>query len=95
MPTYQDVSMTPNINASRSTGGVKEVPRAISPNSLSSGVPETVIGEYVVVKGELEFDRLLRIDGLFEGKLVSEVTIAVILCYYYLFNFNYSKHCII
>jgi cytoskeletal protein CcmA (bactofilin family) len=35
-------------------------------------VPETVIGEYVNVKGELAFDRLLRIDGCFEGKLVSD-----------------------
>jgi cytoskeletal protein CcmA (bactofilin family) len=31
-----------------------------------------VIGEYVNVKGELAFDRLLRIDGCFEGKLVSD-----------------------
>jgi cytoskeletal protein CcmA (bactofilin family) len=48
-------------------------PRAISPNTLDEGVPETTIGEYVTVKGELEFDRLLRIDGSFEGRLVSEV----------------------
>lgn len=35
-------------------------------------MPETVIGEYVNVKGELAFDRLLRIDGCFEGKLISD-----------------------
>ena len=73
MPTYQDVSVTPSAHATRPGAQKDAAPRAISPNSLPSGTPETVIGEYVVVKGELEFDRLLRIDGLFEGKLISEV----------------------
>jgi hypothetical protein len=73
MPTYQDVSVTPTAHATRSSAQKDSGPRAISPSSLPSGTPETVIGEYVVVKGELEFDRLLRIDGLFEGKLISEV----------------------
>lgn len=33
--------------------------------------PETTLGEKVAVKGYLAFERLLRIDGKFEGELVS------------------------
>lgn len=33
--------------------------------------PETIIGKEVSIKGELSFDKLLRIDGRFEGTLVS------------------------
>lgn len=34
--------------------------------------PETVLGEKVSVKGTLSFEKLLRIDGSFEGELISE-----------------------
>lgn len=34
--------------------------------------PETVIGENVQMKGELTFKTLLRIDGIFEGELISD-----------------------
>ena len=34
--------------------------------------PDTVIGEKVSIKGELAFDTLLRIDGNFEGQLLSK-----------------------
>ena len=74
-PTYQDVSSTPNLHESRSSHKDISAPRAITPTTLDEGVPETTIGEYVTVKGELEFDRLLRIDGSFEGKLMSEVCV--------------------
>jgi cytoskeletal protein CcmA (bactofilin family) len=37
-----------------------------------SDVPETILGEKVSVKGTLTFDRLLRIDGSFEGELISD-----------------------
>lgn len=30
-------------------------------------IPESIIGEGVNIQGELQFDRLLRIDGTFEG----------------------------
>lgn len=76
-PTYQDVSSTPNLQEVHSrSAALKDsaMPRPISPTSLEEGIPETTIGEYVTVKGELEFDRLLRIDGSFEGRLISEVT---------------------
>jgi cytoskeletal protein CcmA (bactofilin family) len=33
--------------------------------------PETIIGENVHVKGELRFESLLRVDGTFEGELIS------------------------
>ena len=41
------------------------------PVALSSEEPETTLGEGVTFKGELSFQRLLRIDGHFEGKLTS------------------------
>jgi cytoskeletal protein CcmA (bactofilin family) len=34
--------------------------------------PETVLGEKVSVKGTLTFQKLLRVDGTFEGELISE-----------------------
>ncbi len=34
--------------------------------------PETTLGEGVTFRGELSFERLLRIDGTFEGKLLSQ-----------------------
>ena len=36
-------------------------------------MPETIIGETVVVKGELKFERLLRINGICTGQLISQV----------------------
>ena len=38
---------------------------------LLDEVPETSVGEGVDIKGELQFVRLLRIDGTFEGRLDS------------------------
>ncbi|KAH8060313.1 hypothetical protein JL721_9069 [Aureococcus anophagefferens] len=34
--------------------------------------PETVIGETLSIEGKLRFERLLRLDGKFEGELISE-----------------------
>jgi len=34
--------------------------------------PETVIGENVSMKGTLSFERLLRVDGTFEGEIESK-----------------------
>ena len=39
--------------------------------------PETTLGEGVLFKGELSFERLLRIDGVMEGKLFSNGKIIV------------------
>lgn len=38
---------------------------------LESEIPESVVGEDVNLRGELQFSRLLRINGKFNGKLVS------------------------
>lgn len=39
--------------------------------------PETTLGEGVTFRGELSFERLLRIDGTFEGELISNGKIIV------------------
>ena len=39
--------------------------------------PETTLGEGVTFRGELKFDRLLRIDGTFEGELISEGKVVI------------------
>lgn len=39
--------------------------------------PETTLGEGVVFRGELCFERLLRIDGVFEGELISKGKIII------------------
>jgi cytoskeletal protein CcmA (bactofilin family) len=39
--------------------------------------PETTLGEGVVFRGELSFERLLRIDGVFEGELISQGKVIV------------------
>lgn len=46
--------------------------QTLMPLQLINETPETIIGEHVVVRGELEFERLLRIDGLFTGTLISK-----------------------
>lgn len=45
--------------------------------SILEDEPETIIGKAVKLNGELSFDRLLRIDGSFEGKLVSKGSLIV------------------
>ena len=51
----------------------KEVEEEIvSSRAEMDNEPETVIGEKVVIKGYLSFERLLRIDGTFEGELISQ-----------------------
>lgn len=39
--------------------------------------PETTLGEGVTFRGELSFERLLRIDGTFEGELLSQGKVVV------------------
>ncbi len=66
--------------ASASPGEFVSNPRPYTPpvqeerpmlSAPSIEVPETILGEQVSVKGELQFDELLRIDGTFEGSLHS------------------------
>jgi cytoskeletal protein CcmA (bactofilin family) len=44
---------------------------------LKEDAPETTLGEGVSFKGELSFERLLRIDGSFEGELRSQGKVVV------------------
>lgn len=44
---------------------------------LLEELPETAIGEGVDIRGELQFERLLRVDGTFEGKLSSNGSVVV------------------
>lgn len=52
-------------------------PPTLPTKVLEAGEPETTIGEGVVFKGQLHFDHLLRIDGHFEGELVSKGKLVV------------------
>ena len=46
-------------------------------DALLDELPETAIGDGVDIRGELQFDRLLRVDGTFEGNLRSSGSIVV------------------
>lgn len=45
--------------------------------TLKEEAPETTLGEGVSFRGQLSFERLLRIDGTFEGELLSQGKIIV------------------
>src|SRR3984957_11768249 len=68
--------MAPNGEAISSNPKTMEEKR-ISPlphhfHGVAKEEPETTLGEGVTFRGELRFERLLRIDGLFEGELLSK-----------------------
>lgn len=44
---------------------------------MQEETPETTLGEGVTFRGELSFERLLRIDGSFEGELLSQGKVIV------------------
>jgi len=46
--------------------------RPFARKNLLDETPETIIGAHVKMKGQLEFTKLLRIDGRFEGALISK-----------------------
>lgn len=48
-----------------------------APMQLEKELPDTTLGEGVVFKGELTFKKLLKIDGQFEGELVSDGKLVV------------------
>ncbi len=49
----------------------------ISMQKMVEEEPETTLGEGVIFRGELSFERLLRIDGTFEGELLSQGKVIV------------------
>jgi cytoskeletal protein CcmA (bactofilin family) len=53
-----------------------DLPHPFEPQ-LSQESPETTLGEGVTFRGELSFERLLRIDGTFEGELLSQGKVVV------------------
>ncbi|ETV93583.1 hypothetical protein H310_12579 [Aphanomyces invadans] len=50
---------------------------AVAPLKSVEGEAETTIGAAVKMKGELSFERLLRIEGEFDGKLVSKGSLVI------------------
>ena len=73
--------MAPNGEAISSNPKTMEEKR-ISPlphhfHGVAKEEPETTLGEGVTFRGELTFERLLRIDGTFEGELISKGKVIV------------------
>mmetsp|Transcript_27444 Transcript_27444/g.35976 ORF Transcript_27444/g.35976 Transcript_27444/m.35976 type:complete len:309 (+) Transcript_27444:88-1014(+) len=63
----------PSNNNHRNSGSLsRDSLRLYARKNLLDDTPETTIGPNVKLKGELEFERLLRIDGKFEGRLISK-----------------------
>ncbi len=52
-------------------------PAGLGRNRLNLEEPETIIGEGIKIKGEISFERFIRIDGEFEGELISEGKVTV------------------
>lgn len=67
---------TPIEESSTTTSSSQSYPYASS-ITTQEDEPETTLGEGVTFKGELVFEKLLRIDGKFEGVLVSQGKIIV------------------
>lgn len=57
-------------------GGSEKTP-SLPHHFMKEEDPETTLGEGVTFRGELSFERLLRIDGSFEGELLSQGKVIV------------------
>lgn len=77
-PPHPPTMATPMDIHDQSWGVVKEesVPHHFH-GMMGEEEPETTLGEGVAFRGELTFERLLRIDGEFEGNLLSQGKIIV------------------
>jgi cytoskeletal protein CcmA (bactofilin family) len=64
-------------NVQRFTTTFTPQPQEELPLPPAQREPETILGEHISVKGQLKFNDLLRIDGTFEGELLSEGTLIV------------------
>ncbi|SCA64138.1 Uncharacterized protein SCG7086_CF_00020 [Chlamydiales bacterium SCGC AG-110-P3] len=71
-PQGQIQSHPTNERTSEPVRRTSEARAPLLSSTLSAEEPDTTLGEGVVFKGELTFKRLLRIDGQFEGDLVSD-----------------------
>ncbi len=57
--------------------GSGEKSHSIPHHLMQEDDPETTLGEGVSFRGQLSFERLLRIDGTFEGELLSQGKVVV------------------
>ncbi|GMF51083.1 unnamed protein product [Phytophthora fragariaefolia] len=81
----QDYNMSPmrrgRHHLNRQTGSPPLTPNYTVPRQVKVPIidaePETTIGAAVKMKGELSFERLLRIEGEFEGKLNSKGSLVI------------------
>jgi len=44
--------------------------------SILNAVADAIVGADVEINGEIEFDKLIRIEGKFEGKLITNVSVS-------------------
>ncbi|CAM9675480.1 unnamed protein product, partial [Ectocarpus sp. 6 AP-2014] len=74
--TISPSHVTTNINLApmenNNTPGHNRPPTGKSPPTLLEQKPESMVAETLRMKGELEFTRLLRVDGRFEGELITD-----------------------
>ncbi|CAM9297166.1 unnamed protein product, partial [Ectocarpus fasciculatus] len=72
--TISPSHVTTNINLApmENTSGHNRPPTGKSPPTLLDQKPESMVAETLRMKGELEFTRLLRVDGRFEGELITD-----------------------
>ena len=55
------------------TGGKGELP--VKTDAILNEMPDAVVGVDVGINGELEFEKMVRVEGTFEGKLLTKVRI--------------------
>eukprot|EP00752_Nemacystus_decipiens_P004123 g3772.t1 len=63
---------TVTLNAMESSSTHARPPTGKAPLTLLDQKPESMVAESLRMKGELEFTRLLRVDGRFEGELITD-----------------------
>ncbi|MEZ5314966.1 MAG: polymer-forming cytoskeletal protein [Chlamydiales bacterium] len=62
----------PNESQDEQQWNISEDTASLPHHFMKEEDPETTLGEGVTFRGELSFERLLRIDGSFEGELLSQ-----------------------
>ncbi|CAM9176128.1 unnamed protein product [Scytosiphon promiscuus] len=65
-------SMESTATATATTAAQSKPPTGRAPLTLLDQKPESMVAETLRMKGELEFTRLLRVDGRFEGELITD-----------------------
>lgn len=65
------------LSSGSASGSLMATNSVVKPKTILDDVPETTIGGAVKMKGELAFTTLLRVDGEFEGTLISEGSLII------------------